>query len=138
MRILENRTPHKIKIVGKNIITIPTCGEVARCEEVILNEYEEGGIIYRQVGYGEVIGLPSPDKADCPYCYQIGGVSQFDASCQEHESSGVYARTFIVSAMVRQALPHRTDLVSPGKLIRNKEGQPIGCDGLIENSSPSK
>lgn len=39
----------------------------------------------------------------------------------------------IVSAMVRCALPERKDLASPGKLLRNKQGQPIGCQGLIIN-----
>lgn len=36
----------------------------------------------------------------------------------------------IVSLMVKLALPGRTDLVSPGKLTRNAEGQVTGCEAL--------
>ena len=39
----------------------------------------------------------------------------------------------IVSALVRLALPLRKDLFSPGELVRNDAGQPIGCRGLEGN-----
>lgn len=39
----------------------------------------------------------------------------------------------IVSAMVRQALPDRKDLASPGDLIRDENGAVIGCGNLIIN-----
>lgn len=40
----------------------------------------------------------------------------------------------LVSGMLRQALPGRKDLVSPGLLMRNPEdGQPFGCRGLYVN-----
>ena len=41
----------------------------------------------------------------------------------------------IVPLMVRLARPDRLDLASPGALIRNEDGQPIGCDGLDLNRS---
>lgn len=37
---------------------------------------------------------------------------------------------YIVSLMVKEALPNRKDLLSPGELVRNSEGQPIGCKGF--------
>ena len=37
---------------------------------------------------------------------------------------------FIVSLLVRQAVPERQDLYSPGELLRDDSGQPIGCIGL--------
>ena len=38
---------------------------------------------------------------------------------------------FIVSGMVNDALPdERTDITSPGELIRDADGKPIGCKGL--------
>jgi hypothetical protein len=40
---------------------------------------------------------------------------------------------YIVSALVRQAFPHRKDLVSPGDLIRDENGNVIGCRNLICN-----
>jgi len=39
----------------------------------------------------------------------------------------------IVSAMIRSVLPDRTDLISPGKLIRDDNGNVIGCDGFDTN-----
>jgi hypothetical protein len=56
--------------------------------------------------YGEVSGLP-------PYI------------------PGVY---LVVSGMVRSALPTRLDLVSPGELVRDMMGCPIGCKGLVVNT----
>jgi hypothetical protein len=40
---------------------------------------------------------------------------------------------FIVSAMVRLAVPERGDVVSPGELVRNEQGQPVGCRGFFVN-----
>ena len=39
----------------------------------------------------------------------------------------------IVSAMIRQALPWRKDLASPGDLVRDENGVVIGCKNLIIN-----
>lgn len=40
---------------------------------------------------------------------------------------------FIVSTIVRTAFPDRMDLFSPGDLIRDIKGQPVGCRGLVRN-----
>lgn len=32
----------------------------------------------------KVVGVSTPTHADCPYCGQVGGVSQFDTLCSEH------------------------------------------------------
>ncbi len=71
---------------------------------VLIGQLPDGVGLYR-TEYGEVTGLPDPQE-------------------------GVL---YIVPAMVRNALPERTDLASPGALIRNEQGQPIGCDGLDVN-----
>lgn len=39
----------------------------------------------------------------------------------------------LVSMAIRTAFPERTDLASPGQLIRDDEGRPQGCMGLIVN-----
>lgn len=39
----------------------------------------------------------------------------------------------VASALVRSAVPHRGDVVSPGELVRNESGQPIGCNGFSVN-----
>ena len=40
---------------------------------------------------------------------------------------------FIVSMAVRTSCPDREDVLSPGTLIRDENGQPIGCNGLVCN-----
>lgn len=107
-----NRTEHKVTIfntIGANIpdkVLEQYKGEPIRvsCESRKVGTIE-GVDIYENV-YGEVTGLPEFKE-------------------------GVY---YVVSAMVRQALPHRKDLLSPGQLIRSEAGQPIGCLGLVRNS----
>ena len=56
--------------------------------------------------WGEVTGLPDPQA----------GVA------------------FVVSAAVVSASPGRTDLFSPGRLIRDEHGQPTQCVGLVANT----
>lgn len=46
----------------------------------------------------------------------------------------VFGVVWIVSAMVREACPDRKDLASPGELIRDEKGNPIGCKGLVFNA----
>lgn len=40
---------------------------------------------------------------------------------------------FVVSALVRAALPHRSDLASPARLTRDAEGRITGCEALEIN-----
>ena len=110
--MLKNLTPHEVCIYELNgtspdlNLVIEAGEEVARvsCEYVKVDKKVAGVDMYRTV-FGEVTGLPA---------YQ----------------EGVY---LLVSTMVREALPLRSDLVSPGQLLRNDEGQVIGCLGLVGN-----
>lgn len=109
---MNNRTEHEVKIFNTIGVDTPDMvleqykGEPIRvsCESRKVDTIE-GIDIYENI-YGEVTGLPEFKE-------------------------GVY---YVVSAMVRQALPERKDLLSPGQLIRNEAGQPIGCLGLVRNS----
>lgn len=107
MRLI-NLTPHDITIVqeGKPSITIPASGQVARVAETIkpvgLIDTPEGEVVLRHHYYGEIEGLPEPQPDTM----------------------------FIVSLLVAQAAPYRTDVVSPSGLVRDTQGCPIGCEGL--------
>lgn len=99
-----NLTPHKINIFDEEkspIISLESNG-VARCTTTKVKEAEVNGIPVFRTEYGAIIGLPE----------QRDGV------------------TIIVSLLVRQAAPERDDLVSPGELLRDEKGQPVGCIGL--------
>lgn len=110
--MLKNLTPHEVKIYKLNGTTpdldvvIEADGAVARvsCEYIKVDKKVDGIDLYRPV-FGEATGLPDYEE-------------------------GVY---LLVSAMVREALPLRSDLVSPGQLLRNDKGEVIGCLGLVGN-----
>lgn len=112
--MLKNLTPHEVKIFKLNGTTqdldvvIEASEEIARvnCEYIKVDKKVDGVNLYRTV-FGEVTGLPE-------------------------YSEGVY---LLVSTMVREALPLRSDLVSPGQLLRNDKGEVIGCIGLVGNFS---
>lgn len=98
-----NLTPHTITIVGGTVI--PPSGQAARCSTTSKEVGSAEGVAFYQTTYGDVTGLPPPSPG----------------------------RFLIVSAMVRQAVTWRKDVVSPGEPVRDSDGQIIGCRGLITN-----
>ena len=110
--MLKNLTPHEVCIFKLNgtvpdlDVVIEAGEEVARvnCEYIKVDKKVDGIDLYRPI-FGEVTGLPDYEE-------------------------GVY---LLVSAMVREALPLRSDLVSPGQLLRNDKGEVIGYLGLVGN-----
>lgn len=99
---LINYTPHTINLPN---MSIPPCGEIARCEEITKEAFNVNKIQFVYKTYGKVTNLP------------------------DNKSEVIY----IVSMMVRQALPNRYDLASPGDLIRDENGQITGCLNLVIN-----
>jgi hypothetical protein len=90
---------------GNEVLSVPPTGEIARVSiENQLVSNAEGIEIY-QSQYGQVEGLPAPEEGT----------------------------VFIVSTLVRARVPERSDVASPGNLVRNDAGQPIGCQGLVIN-----
>lgn len=103
---LMNLTPHALHLVTPGgTVTIAPSGTVARCTQTSTSAGEVGGIPLSRVTYGDVQGLPEPQEG----------------------------MLLIVSALVRSALPTRTDLASPGDLVRDAAGAVIGARGLIVN-----
>jgi hypothetical protein len=113
---LINLTPHAVSILnsmGENFVFAPS-GKIARIDitpddssrATVLNELGKvGNIEFTADIIGEVQGLPD----------SISDVG------------------FIVSTMVRLAVPDRKDVYSPGALIRDISGQVIGCKSLVRN-----
>ena len=97
-----NLTPHPVNLldVDANVVITFHSEGLARCSQndIIIGKLNKD-IILTKTSYGEVIGLPEQSP-----------------------------RTFyIVSRLVRNALPNRTDLLVPNQLIRDSEGQIVGC-----------
>ena len=108
MKTLVNLTPHAITVAGasgETLAVLPPSGEIARVSVTRSESGQVAGLpVFRSVT-GDVVGLPTP--AD--------GVG------------------YVVSAMVRAAVPTRRDVFSPGTLLRGADGQPVGCVGLEAN-----
>jgi len=104
---IVNLTPHKLVLMNEDLSVtaeIEASGQVARVatRAVKVDETPEGVPLYR-TEYGAVEGLPAPQD-------------------------GVI---YVVSGLVRAAVgDSRPDVYSPGKLVRDDAGQPIGAVGL--------
>lgn len=102
--MIKNLTPHVITIVTANGEKIEIPSHgTVRLSEVTTAVTEYEGVPIVRKTYGSA-DLP-PENGDL----------------------------YIVSALVRQAFPERKDLVSPGDLIRDENGNVIGCRNLICN-----
>ena len=109
---LVNLTPHAIHLMDdeKNILeTIHPSGTLARVSVEDKQIMPKGliapvPVVSRE--FGEVEGLPEPEKETL----------------------------LIVSMIVAQAAGDlRSDLVSPGHLVRDEQGRVIGCTTLVGN-----
>lgn len=111
---LINLTPHEVNIRRQDgtFLSIPPATNPARCTVTSSVVRVEDGISFSRAEFGEVTGLPE------------------ETSSWKVMLLGEEAPTYIVSMLVRQAFPHRRDLVSPGMLIRDENGIVVGCDGL--------
>lgn len=109
--IIKNGTPHAINVVDDNGNVIKVfqpdleSERLPRCtaHSVVVGDVD--GIPISKTVYGEVQNLP------------------------EYEEGVLW----IVSGLCRAAVPDRTDLLSPGAQVRDKEGKIIGCKSLDRN-----
>lgn len=103
-----NLTPHDLNIVGDDgvVVDIPKTGDVARVNVDRVKVGSVNGIDLFNSVYGDVVGLPDP----------------------------VAGTIYVVSGLVRSAAAGRTDVASPGALVRDADGRPVGARGLDLNS----
>jgi hypothetical protein len=101
-----NLTPHDITVImGDNAdrTTFAKSGTVARVSQVTAVARTVDGINISTATFGPVVGLPERDDGTL----------------------------YIVSGMVKSAATDRSDLVSPGELVRDDSGNVIGCKGFF-------
>lgn len=100
-----NMTPHAINLVsddGNVYRTIEPSGYLIRLKATTERIKEIDGIKISTTVFGEPEGLP--DYAEDTY--------------------------YIVSQLVKSALPSRTDLLVPAEMVRDEKGVIIGCKSL--------
>lgn len=102
-----NLTPHELNIHAscEEVLTLPPSGKVARVSTEHKRASTLESVPVWHASTGEVVDLP-PTRP---------------------------ARVLIVSARVRLAVPERGDVLSPGPLLRDTDGRPVGCRGLVRN-----
>jgi len=96
-----NLTPHAITEVITGKVFSPS-GVIARVSQQTKQIKEIDGVPFFTCEFGETVDLPEQ----------------------------VENTLYIVSAMVKNA-NNRPDLISPGELVRDNKGQPIGCKGFF-------
>ena len=103
---LVNVTPHAITILtdGADPVVLPVSGMIARCATTTQDRGTVAGMPVTATTFGEVVDLPAPQD----------GVA------------------YVASLLVVQAAwsVGRRDVYSPGVLVRDAAGLPVGCRGL--------
>lgn len=104
MMNIVNLTPHAINLIGENgkQRTITPSGNLARvaAKTVIVGNID--GIPVTTTEFGEVEGLPEPSENTI----------------------------YVVSSLVAQRTPERTDVYIPSESVRDENGRIIGCKSL--------
>jgi len=113
-----NLTAHVLNIhrADGSVMDVPTSGLEARVDsdhEVV--RVDENGVERLLPSYGGVV------------LKTLGRDGQVVAQGLPAPRDGV---ELVVSGMVASAAP-RADVSSPGPLVRNDQGQPVGCRGLL-------
>jgi hypothetical protein len=100
-----NLTPHAINFVNAEsqpLLTVPASGTIARLSAKTVTVGEFDGIPVTETQYGEIVGLPEPQEGT----------------------------VYIVSGLVAGQCKHRNDIFIPNELVRDSEGNIIGCKSL--------
>ena len=100
-----NMTPHSVNILdeeNKEITTIPASGKLIRLKSKVVKDGEIKGIPISKTIFGDPEGLPE-------------------------SKAGTY---YIVSQLVKSACCDRPDLLVPAEVVRNLNGNIIGCRSL--------
>lgn len=121
-----NLTPHQISVHAENgelVETIPPSGMVARVnvQGDLITHSECGTLDYKKV--------PFPIKSTrygIPYLEKDGAPIPFPK---------IKSDTGYIVSSLYLGVHSREDFFSPGPLIRDSEGNPVGCTGLTQRFS---
>ena len=131
MAEIKNLTPHAISLcdeAGIVVRSIPASGDVARLAVKTVAAGEVDGIKLSKTVFGEPVGLPEIDVI-FPYCENCHSCNPIN--CHVGNGNVSEIRTYlIVSQLIKTALPFRRDLLVPAEVVRNSDGNIIGCRSL--------
>jgi len=102
--VILNMTPHPVNIIdgeGNEVARFESAGQIRLAASTVQAETIDGIPTSRTI-FGQAEGLPM----------------------------AIEGTFFIVSQIVKSALPDRTDLLVPAEVVRNETGQIVGCRSL--------
>jgi hypothetical protein len=105
-----NMTPHAVTIVdneGNVVKTIPPSGQLIRLKAATMRMENRYNIYFPEIPFSRTV-FSSPE-----------GLQEYDVK-----------KFYIVSQLVKSALPDRDDLLVPAEVVRDSEGNIIGCKSL--------
>lgn len=105
MSNIINCTPHPVTIVnaeGTVLRVIEPNGNPIRLASRTVPAGEFDGVALSKTEFGEPVNLPEPEEGTI----------------------------FIVSQIVKNAIPERSDLAVPAEVLRDDKGQIVGCRSL--------
>lgn len=121
---LINLTPHEVVVFSQDGITV-------------LGKIAPSGVVARVAATRKELGvIPISSDAAAVLRGDIGAaipVYGVEYGAIENLPPSERGVIYITSALVRQAVPNRRDVVSPGELVRDAKGQPVGCKGFDGN-----
>ena len=113
MASIINCTPHAVKIVdgaGALVKEFTPSGMTIRLSAKTVEIGGLEGVRLTSTTYGEPVLVTPVGEGALP-----------------EENASTY---YLVSAMVRSALPHRGDLLVPAEQVRDDQGRIVGCKSL--------
>ena len=102
--MIVNMTPHPVMIIdqtGNVVRRFESAGQIRLASQTVTREAIEG-IPTTSTVFGQAVGLPEA-------------------------TAGTY---YIVSQLVKSAMPERSDLLVPAEVVRDSDGRIIGCQSL--------
>lgn len=112
-----NLTPHMINVIDNISVWIGPSGRSLRVSQEMSPARVVDGVTFYKATYGALEMIDNETKQ------VVGGLPPQSADT-----------VFIVSGQCLEALKGiRSDFASPGELIRDEAGKPVGCKGLKIN-----
>lgn len=137
MTQIKNLTSHPVCLVDENNNIIRTFEPegLVRLKTSIVDAGQIDGCKITTTQFGEPEGLPSERigwEAQCssgcgaPYSLSFVGSGCYHCG-QMIYPTGIEDTYYLVSQLVKSALPSRKDLLAPDEVVRDEKGNIIGC-----------
>ena len=140
---IKNLTPHPVHLLDEsnNIIRTFMPDGLARLKANTVDAgFSIDGCRVTTTQFGIVEGLPDAHYQNTDDCFQMqsngwGYYIEECGFCTNHLGNGICgAKTpstyYIVSQLIKSALPKRVDLLVPAEVVRDDNGNIIGCRSL--------